>query len=110
MKTVRVVLIATGFLLLCALQGDAKRFILEDVTRGEEAGVAINNGSNSATGNSEPPTVVEANSIDNKSINDSKQDNSNSMDEKNDSYHNASGSSTESHHIYVTDRPPKKNS
>jgi hypothetical protein len=102
MKTV-LALVAIG-LLLC-FQGDAKRFLLEEVTKGK-AGVDSSPADVKPTVNGSPltgsaPTVVA----------NAKNDNNSAEDDKNESYGNygnPSGSSTETHRIYPTDCQPGK--
>ena len=92
-----------GLLLLC-IQGDAKRFLLEEVTNGE-TDVKPNNQPKKSSSKGNPilgsvPTVDANNK--NKESNTSDEDN-NSADDKNESYKsygNPSGSSTERHHLY----------
>ena len=94
-----------GLLLLC-IQGDAKRFLLEEVTNGE-TDVKPNNQPKKSSSKGNPilglvPTVDANNK--NKESNTSDEDN-NSEDDKNESYKsygNPSGSSTERHHLYIT--------
>ena len=111
MKTVLVVLGACGFLLLC-IQGDAKRFLLEEVTNGATDVKPNNQPEKSSTkGNPKLSSVptVDANNK-NKGSNSSDEDND-SEDDKNESYKsygNPSGSSTERHHLYITECPPTK--
>jgi hypothetical protein len=102
MKTVLVVLFAFGLVLLC-VQSDAKRFLLEEVTN-SATDVKPNNQPEKSSTNGNPisgsvPTVVG--------------NNANSEDDKNENYGNygnPSGSSTETHHVYVSDcQPTKKN-
>ena len=94
-----------GLLLLC-IQGDAKRFLLEEVTNGE-TDVKPNNQPEKSSSKANPilgsvPTVYANNK--NEESNTSDEDN-HSEDDKNESYEsngNPSGSLTERHHLYIT--------
>nr|POE66800.1 hypothetical protein CFP56_70738 [Quercus suber] len=103
MKTILV--FVCGLLLIC-IQGDAKRFLLEEVTNGATNVKPTNQPEKSSTkGNllSESVPTVDANNK-NKDSNISSEDN-NSEDEKNESYGsygNPLGSSTERHYNYIT--------
>ncbi|GLT72872.1 hypothetical protein SLA2020_447690 [Shorea laevis] len=109
MKTV-FVLVAIGLLLLC-FQGDAKRFLLEEVTKGKTRGV------DSSPTDVKPITGSTPTAVANDKSNTSNKDNNNSEDdETNDSYGsygNPFGSTTKDHHLYTEDcrpgiRCPKK--
>ena len=113
MKTVLLVVVACGLLLLC-IEGDAKRILFNLVADGA-TDVKPNNQpeKSSTTGNPISGSVptVDANN-ENTASNSSDKDNK-SEDDKNDSYGsygNPSGSSTESHHTYNTECPPNHKS
>ncbi|GLT64119.1 hypothetical protein SLA2020_366300 [Shorea laevis] len=99
MRTV-VVLVAIGLLLLC-FQGDAKRFILEEVTEGKSGGV------DSSPTDVKPVTGLTPTAVANDESNTSNKDNNKSKDETNESYGsfgNPSGSSAANQHAhYYTD-------
>ncbi|KAL4636599.1 hypothetical protein ACB092_03G020400 [Castanea dentata] len=105
MKTILVVLFSCGLLLIC-IQGDPKRFLLEELTNGATDLKPTNQPEKSSTkGNpllGSVPTVDANNK--NRDSNISNKDN-NSEDDKNESYGshgNPSGSSTERHYNYIT--------
>jgi hypothetical protein len=98
MKTV-LVLVAMGFLLL-SFQGDAKRFLLEVVDKGKtEINSAPTDVKPTAKGSPTPTVVPNANK------GDSSQDDQN---ESYGSYGNPSGSSIDTHHVYISDCQPGK--
>nr|POE57266.1 hypothetical protein CFP56_01915 [Quercus suber] len=98
-----------GLLLLC-IQGDAKRFLLEEVMNGE-TDVKPNNQLEKLSSKGNPisglvPTIYASNK--NKESNTSDKDN-HSEDDKNESYKsngNPSESSTKRHYLYITTCPP----
>ncbi|KAE8010353.1 hypothetical protein FH972_006728 [Carpinus fangiana] len=101
MKTV-LVLVAMGFLLL-SFQGDAKRFLLEEVDkRKTEINSAPTDVKPTAKGSPSPTVVPNAN----KGLKgDSSQDDQN---ESYGSYGNPSGSTIDTHHVYTSDCQPGK--
>ncbi|KAM4118907.1 hypothetical protein ACJW30_03G018400 [Castanea mollissima] len=113
MKTVLLVVVACGLLLLC-IEVDAKRILLEEVINGA-TDVKPNNQPEESSSMGNPisgsvPTV-DANN-ENTASNSSDKANK-SEDDKNESYGsygNPSGSSTESHHTYNTECPPNRKS
>ena len=105
MKTILVVLFAFGLLLIC-IQGDAKMFLLEEVTNGAADVKPSNQPEKSSTKGNPLSGLVQTVDSDNKNkdSNISNKDN-NSEDDKNESYgsySNPSGSSTERHYNYIT--------
>ena len=109
MKAVLLVLFFLGLVLLHC-QVDARRFLLEDKTEktgnNQVASDAKPDDEPSKSGTDEKPVTASGPTVDAKS--DSK---TSSNEEKNNSYGtygNPSGSSTETHHYYISDRPPAK--
>ncbi|XWS58087.1 hypothetical protein CRYUN_Cryun08bG0004800 [Craigia yunnanensis] len=110
MKTVLLVLFFLGLVLLHC-QVDARRFLLEDKTEktgnNQVASDARPDDEPGKSGTDEKPVTASGPTVDAK--NDGKT--SSNEEQKNNSYGtygNPSGSSIETHHYYISDRPPAK--
>ncbi|XVE63134.1 hypothetical protein DITRI_Ditri06bG0175600 [Diplodiscus trichospermus] len=110
MKTVLLVLFFLGLVFLHC-QADARRFLLEDKIEKTGNQVASdakpNDEPGKSAGTDEKPVTASGPTGDAES--DSK--NSSNEEEKNNSYGtygNPSGSSTKTHHYYISDHPPAK--
>ncbi|CAL5378552.1 unnamed protein product [Camellia sinensis] len=114
MKTIIILLIVVSALL--CLQANGRRFILEEGKKEKANNPNNYPGKSSTYGNPNSaisvPTVDANNNENNNDVNNNDNNNNRSddnADEKNNSYgnySNASGSSTDTHHVYPDDRRP----